>query len=171
MNYIDIIIIGVCAIAFLLGFKDGIIRKIIGTVGFFLAVIIAIRFSPFGGKAVSAITSIEPEFAEVLGGFLIFILIIVLTSVVKRLVHPHDKVNNLLNKIIGGIAGVLQVLIFLSAIFYLTGKFNFPSKAVQDKSLTYSTVQGVLPKAIDLLSSVKPKTPILPSVKPDKDSI
>jgi membrane protein required for colicin V production len=171
LNYIDIVIIGVCALAFLLGFKDGIIRKIIGTIGFFLAVIIAIRFAQYGGKAVHAITSIEPEFAEVLGGFLIFILIIVLSSVVKRLVHPHDKVNNLLNKIIGGVAGVLQVLVFLSAIFYLTGKFNFPSKVVQDKSLTYSTVQGVLPTAIELLSTVKPKTPILPSGKTDKDSI
>ena len=171
MSYIYIVIIGICALAFLLGFKDGIIRKIIGTLGFFLAVIIAIRFSPVGGKVVGAITSIEPEFAEVLGGFLIFIVIIVLTSVVKRLVHPHDKVNNLLNKIIGGVAGVLQVLIFLSAIFYLTGKFNFPSKAVQDKSLTFSTVQGVLPKAIDLLTTVKPKSTILPAAKPDKDSI
>jgi membrane protein required for colicin V production len=171
LNYIDIVILAVCTLAFLLGFKDGIIRKIIGTIGFFLALIIAIRFAQFGGKTVHAITSIDPEFAEVLGGFLIFILIIVLTSVVKRLVHPHDKVNNLLNKIIGGVAGVLQVLVFLSAVFYLTGKFNFPSKTVQDKSLTYSIVQGVLPKAIDWLSTVKPKAPVLPAVKQDKDSI
>ena len=158
MNYLDIVILLVCGVAFLLGFKDGFVRKIIGTVGFFLAVFLAIRFSPFGGSIVHKVAGIEPEFAQVLGGFVIFILCIVGTSLVKRLIHPFDKVNNMINRIVGGMAGVLQILIFLSALFYLTNVFKFPSEKDRANSFCFPTVQSVLPKTIHLIHSVTPKS-------------
>ncbi len=157
MNSIDIIIIIACVIAFILGYKDGFVRKLIGTVGFFFAVYFGIKFSSFGGDAVNKIMTVEPEFARVLGGFFIFVFTIVIVAITKRLVHPFDKVNNLINRIVGGVVGTLQILVFLSAAFYILNIFSYPSQESRNKSLLYSSVHVILPKTIHLITNVSVK--------------
>jgi membrane protein required for colicin V production len=156
LNFLDIVIILFLAVTFILGFKDGFVRKLIGTVGFFLSVYLGIKLSGYGGVVLGKLLSVEPEFARVLGGFFIFVLCIIITSIIKRLVHPFDKVNNLINRIVGGVVGSLQILIFLSAAFYLMGIFNYPPKETREKSLLYPKVSSVLPKAFELITNVAP---------------
>ncbi len=154
MSSIDIIILIACVIAFILGYKDGFVRKLIGTVGFFLAVYLGITFSTFGGDAINKVMTVEPEFARVLGGFFIFVLTIIIAAVTKRLVHPFDKVNNLINRIAGGAVGTLQILIFISAVFYIMNIFSYPSKESRDKSSLYPFVRRILPKTIHTITNV-----------------
>lgn len=156
MSFLDIVIFVLCAIAFVLGYKDGFVRKLIGTIGFFLAVYLGIKFSVPGGTFLTKIMGVEPEFARVLGGFFIFVLVIFITSLIKRLVHPFDKVNNLINRIVGGAVGTIQILFFLSAIFYFMNIFGSPAKESRDKSLLYGTVSSILPKAIDTVTGGAP---------------
>jgi membrane protein required for colicin V production len=156
LNFLDFVILLFVIVTFILGYKDGFVRKLIGTVGFFLAVYLGIKLSGLGGTVLGKLLNVEPEFAHVLGGFFIFVLCIVITSVIKRLVHPFDKVNNLINRIVGGVVGSLQILIFLSAAFYLLGIFNYPAKETREKSLLYAKVSAVLPKAFEIITNVSP---------------
>ncbi|MBI2417739.1 MAG: CvpA family protein, partial [Ignavibacteriales bacterium] len=144
------------AIAFVLGFKDGFVRKLIGTAGFILAVYFGIKFSTYGGKLLHNIANIEPELAHVMGGFVIFLLVIVIASILKRIIHPFDKVNNMINRIVGGIVGVLQILVFLSGIFYILGRFDVPAQPVREGSLFYSPVNKTLPALIGAIRGVRP---------------
>ena len=59
MNFIDIIIIVAIAIGFLLGFKDGFVRKLVGIIGFITAVTIALLFSSFVGRLIESTFGIE----------------------------------------------------------------------------------------------------------------
>ena len=59
MNFIDIIIVIAIAIGFLLGFKDGFVRKLVGIIGFITAVVVAIFFSSHLGRIIESFFGIE----------------------------------------------------------------------------------------------------------------
>lgn len=156
MNLVDLIILIIALIGFALGYKDGFIRKLVGFIGFILAVYLSIQFASMLGKALENVFGIEYYLSELIAGAAIFILIIVVFAVLKRLIHPHDKVNNLVNQIIGGIIGMLQILFFLSAALYILNVFNVPSNNSKKNSLTYKPVYGIIPATIDLVSNYTP---------------
>lgn len=158
MNFIDIIIIAAIVIGFILGFKDGFIRKLIGIIGFILAVLAAVFLSTPVGRFIESAFSIEFYLAEILGGVLIFVAIMVVFTILKRVIHPFDKVNNLINQLVGGFVGVLQLLIFLSSLFLLFNIFNFPDKTTQKSSMLYETTYGIIPATLGLLKNYTPDT-------------
>ncbi|MFA6597234.1 MAG: CvpA family protein [Ignavibacteriaceae bacterium] len=156
MNYLDIIF-GIIAIAaFILGFKDGFVRKLIGSLGFFLAIFLGIFLSEPFGKILNTVMGTEKYLAEIMGGFMVFLTVILITSVLKRVIHPFDKVNNLMNRITGGVVGVIQIVYFISAALYLLHIFKVPAEKDQKKSFSYSTLYKLLPKTIDYIGEYTP---------------
>jgi len=172
LNILDIIIFVVVVAGFILGYKDGFVRKVIGLIGFGLAVFLAIKFSDLSGRYIENLFGIEFYLSEIIGGILIFLLIIFATSVLKRIVHPFDKINNLLNQIIGGVVGIIQILYFLSAVLFLLNIFNFPSQKVTDSSLFYKPVYSIIPATIEIIKNYTPETKkIIKEYINDKDSV
>lgn len=172
MSLIDIILIVLLLIGFLLGFKDGFVRKIIGLAGFALAVYLSIKFADPVGKSLEEITGIEFYMAQILAGFLIFILIIFITAIIKRVVHPFDKVNNIINQLLGGIFGIIQILFFLSAVLYILNIFNVPDEESKKSSLLYKSVYNIIPLTINYLKNYTDDSKkIIKDYIKDKDSI
>ncbi len=158
MNLLDIIIIVIALIGFILGYKDGFIRKLIGLIGFGLGIYLAVKFAGDLGKILEKIFGIEIYLSEIIAGILIFLFIIFLSSVIKRVIHPFDKVNNLINQIIGGTVGTIQILFFVSALLFLMNIFNAPAKKIKNSSLFYSKVYRIIPSTVDYLNNYTPKT-------------
>lgn len=156
MNFLDIILFAFIVLAFILGFKDGFVRKLIGSIGFFLGIFLAVRFSTMLGKVIFSVTGIELYLADIMGGFLIFIVTVIVASLIKRVVHPFDKVNNLINRIVGGIIGIVQILFFLSAALYILNIFSVPSAQGKDGSYLYSHIYKIIPSTIDIISDYEP---------------
>ncbi len=156
MNLLDLIILVIALIGFTLGYKDGFIRKLVGFIGFVLAVYLSIIFASQLGKAIENAFEIEYYMAELIAGAVIFILIIVTFAFVKRLIHPHDKVNNFVNQLVGGTIGMLQILFFISAALYILNVFNVPSNTSKKNSLIYKPVYSIIPVTIDLVSNYTP---------------
>ena len=157
MILLDILIVATIVIGFILGFKDGFIRKMVGLIGFILAIISAVFFAGKLGKIIESVFGIEYYLAEIIGGLLIFIFIIAVFTILKRIVHPFDKVNNLLNQIVGGIVGAIQILYFLSAIFIIVNIFNLPEKQTREDSLFYKSTYQVIPLTIEYVSNYTPE--------------
>ena len=151
-----LIIIGVI-VGFILGFKDGFVRKLIGIIGFVLAVVAAVFFAGKLGLLIESIFGIEYYLAEIIGGLVIFISIITIFVFLKRVVHPFDKVNNLINQIVGGVVGAIQILYFLSAIFIIVNIFDLPDKDTRQKSIFYNSTFNVIPFTIQQLSYYTPQ--------------
>jgi len=95
-----------------------------------------------------------------------------ITSILKRVIHPFDKVNNMMNRLTGGVVGVIQIVYFVSAALYLLHIFKVPSEKDQTKSISYSTLYKLLPKTIDYIGEYgpNPKTSIKELII-EKDSI
>ena len=156
MNLVDAVIIIITLIGFILGFKDGFVRKLIGFTGFVLAVILAINFASGLGVYIETALGIEYYLSELIAGAVIFIGTLVLFAVLKRVIHPFDKVNNLVNQAIGGVIGMIQILFFLSAVLYILNVFSVPSESAKKDSLVYAPVYGIIPGTINLISDYTP---------------
>lgn len=160
MTYIDYIIIVIVLVGFLLGFKDGLVRKIIGLIGLILGVFFAIEFSSEVGSFLIPIFNDEIYFANIVSGFIIFFLTIFIASIVKRIIHPLDKVNKFVNQLLGGITGAIQIIVFISGFFLFLSIFNFPDKSTKEESLLYNGIAGIVPGAIDFVLGDHSKTKI-----------
>ena len=137
MILLDALIIIAVIVGFILGFKDGFIRKLVGLAGFIIAIFAAVFFAGKLGQMIENLFGIEYYLAEIIGGVVIFFTILTIFMFLKRVVHPFDKVNNLINQIVGGIVGSVQILFFLSAIFIIVNVFDEPDEATREKSLFY----------------------------------
>jgi len=172
VTILDIIIIIALLIGFILGYKDGFVRKLIGLIGLAIAIFLAVLFSAPFGRMIESVLGIEFYLSEIIGGVVIFLLIMVVIAIVKRIVHPFDKVNNLLNQVLGGAVGFIQILFFLSAVFIILKIFNLPSENTAKSSLIYSSVYSVIPKTIDYLQKYTPDSrKIIKDYINEKDSI
>ncbi len=156
MNIVDLIIFIIVVIGFILGFKDGFIRKLIGFIGFIAAIFLAIKYSSQLGKILENTFAIEYYLSELIAGVIIFVGIIIIFVILKRVVHPYDKVNNLVNQLVGGFMGMIQILFFLSAALYILNIFNVPSNNSKKSSLVYKPVYNIIPASIDLVSRYTP---------------
>lgn len=158
MNIIDILIVVALVIGFILGYKDGFLRKLIGFVGFILAIVFAALFKDNFGLFLEKHFDIEYYFAEILAGILIFFTTILIFSILKRIIHPFDKINSLLNKLVGGFIGGLQILFFVSAIFLFLDIFNFPEEKTRKNSMFYENTYSVVPSTFNLIKGYTPDT-------------
>ena len=158
MNLIDIIIAVVVVVGFILGFKDGFVRKLIGLIGLGIAIYLAEKYAPIIGTVINDYFGIEFYLSKIIGGVVIFFTVIVTFAILKRLVHPFDKVNNLINQITGGIVGSIQILFFLSAVFYILNIFNAPSQKVKKSSMFYQKVYNIIPITINYITQYTPET-------------
>ena len=151
MNYLDYIIIVIALIGFLLGFKDGLIRKIIGLIGLIAGIGLAFEFSDDLGKILTPFFNQDDYLSNIISGILIFLVVVLIASIIKRIVHPLDKVNRFLNQFIGGLIGSAQLILFLSGLMLFLDIFSFPAKEVQNNSLFYKPVHNIIPTAFDLV--------------------
>ena len=157
MILLDALIIIAIIVGFILGFKDGFIRKLVGLIGFVTAIIAAVFFAGKLGLLIESLFGIEYYLAEIIGGVVIFFSILTIFMFLKRVVHPFDRVNNLINQIVGGLVGSIQIIYFLSAIFIIVNIFDEPDTATREKSLFYYSSYEVIPKTIHYLSQYTPQ--------------
>lgn len=156
MNAIDIIIIIGVLTGFILGFKDGFIRKLIGILGFALAIIAAALFAGKLGTMIESVFDIEFYFAEIIGGVALFFGVILVFTLLKRIIHPFDRVNNIINQLVGGLVGIVQILFFISAVLLILNIFDLPDSSAKKSSAFYEDTSQLLPLTIDYLSNYTP---------------
>ncbi len=171
MILFDILIVIALFIGFVLGYKDGFVRKLIGLIGLAAAVVLAILSASSLGRFLETTTGIEFYLSEIIAGALVFILIMIFISVLKRIVHPFDKVNNLINQLLGGAVGVIQVSFFLSAVFVILKIFDMPNEQTAKEAIIYPSVYKIIPFTIDYLQQYTPDSrKIIKDYIIDKDS-
>lgn len=151
MSWIDIVVVLLTGASFYLGYKEGFIKKVFDIVGFFLGIFLAIKFAGAVGGVYKSLLGVADGSAGIIGGVTIFIFFQILTAIIVKATKIHDKVDHLLNKLVGGLIGATQVVIFLSAIFFFASKLSFPSETTTKSSLLYKTVTGVLPGIIEVI--------------------
>ena len=161
MNPVDLTVIATVLVGFILGYKDGFVRKLIGIIGFALAIVSAAVLKDDLGRMIENATGMEFYLADITGGVLIFFTVILIFTLLKRIIHPFDKVNNLINQLIGGVVGIIQLLFFLSAVFLLLNVFDIPGKKAEEESIFYNFTSRIIPATIEFLNDYTPQTKVI----------
>lgn len=158
MNYIDYILLAFILIGFILGYKDGLIRKVLGVAGLITAIVLAASYYNELGEKLVPMFNNELYLAKVVSAIVIFLGTIFLVSIIKRMVQPADKVSKFINNFLGGLIGIIQIVFILSVFMLILNILNFPNEEDQDESMLYSSVYSVLPITIEMFAGDDFKT-------------
>src|SRR5690554_7065825 len=121
MNWFDIVITLLLLVAFISGYKKGLVMQLVGLATIVLAAI-------FGGKLAASILpeinrfmEISPSFARVLSFLIAFGLIAVVISIIGRLIEKFIDLVSLsfLNRLLGCVIALGTIMVILSIVLNL----------------------------------------------------
>lgn len=158
MNWFDIVIAILLLIAFINGYRKGLIMQLVGLATIVLAAI-------FGGKLAAAIlpelnrlVNFTPDVAKVISFVLAFALIAAGISLVGRLIQRFIDVVFLsfINRLVGAVVAVGTMMVFLSVILNLVlmldkGEVAITPKTKQE-SFFFPRVEAVVPAIVPYLN-------------------
>lgn len=155
MNIVDIIILVLLIFGFLLGFVRGFTRELVSLIGIFAILILSfllknpisvflynnLPFFNFGGifKDISVINIL---FYETLAFIIVFFVLTILFKILVSITKVFEKILTatiilgIPSKILGGILGILQSLIYIFITLYILNLPVFNFKFVNDSKVS-----------------------------------
>ncbi len=157
LNWFDLIVLILLLIAFVNGYRKGLVMMLAGLVTVILAAI-------FGGKlAVRILPELQklfdmsPQLANVLSYVAAFLAIAVVLGLVAALVQKiFETVNlNFVNRLLGSVVSVATTTIVLSILLNLVLMLDSGERMikpdVKEKSFFYERIQAVVPAIVPYL--------------------
>jgi membrane protein required for colicin V production len=155
MNWLDIVLLVVLIISVVMGIRAGIIKVLFTLAGGIIGVVLAGRFSDSLG---SKMTFISDSGTAKIVAFIIILLLVMAAALILAFVIK--KVASLvllgwIDRIGGGILGLVLGAIFCGALVTIWVKFQGSSSAVTDSAISgflvdkFPLVLGLLPSDFD----------------------
>jgi len=156
MNEIDWAILIVLALSTVIGLMRGIVRELMAIVGWVLAIVLALRFSPMVGEAIP-LPSIDISIRTVFGALLLIVVVLFLCGMIGKLAGRALSAASISfeDRTIGAVFGFMRGIVIVCALIFLFGMtactktpywrnsvFIIPAERLIDYSLP------LLPKAI-----------------------
>ncbi|MGB9773107.1 MAG: CvpA family protein [Bacteroidota bacterium] len=159
MSSFDIIVLIVLAGFFIWGFVEGVIRKILSLAGAIIGIILAVRWAHDVGAFVSELIGVGSLAGEIVGFLFIVILTMAVANVLGRFATKISPgLLKLANKIIGGIVGVAEGFLVLSALILVLSIVNIPGKQTQQESRLYQPLKNFTPWLVKATTAFFPET-------------
>lgn len=158
MTVLDIIIITVVVIFGVLGYRDGVFRRVCSILGFWGGLIIAtLLMTPIGSLFIQWL-GFSKEAAYVVAFYFVFMTISGIEFVLyKKFFAPPDTIN-LGSRIIGIVFGIFQGTLVISLILVLLAVVNFPKTEIRKESIFYYSFFQAAPAIYDHTASWLPGT-------------
>jgi len=126
MIIFDIIILLILVAAFIFGIKKGIIRQVFGLLALFLGVYCAFKFSYWVGGYIIQWFNTGEQLTQGIAFALTFAVVVVVVMLFGRFVARLISFAALgfVDKILGGIFGLLKFTCILCVLFYIVQHFD-----------------------------------------------
>ncbi|MDG1743646.1 MAG: CvpA family protein [Polaribacter sp.] len=151
MNIFDIIITALLLFGFVRGLVKGLFVEVASLAALIGGVYGAIHFSYLISNFLKEYVTWNTEYISLAAFAITFILIIVVISLLGKALTKIANFASLgiINKILGGVFGVLKIGLILSVVFIFFGKMNetipFIKKETLDESILYRPVKKIAP--------------------------
>ena len=151
MNIFDIIITALLLFGFVRGLVKGLFVEVASLVALIGGVYGAIHFSYLISNFLKEYVTWNTEYISLAAFAITFIVIIVVISLLGKALTKIANFASLgiINKILGGVFGVLKIGLILSVVFIFFGKMNdtipFIEKQTLEESILYSPVKKIAP--------------------------
>ncbi len=161
MNLVDILIIIGVILYMILGYRDGVMKKIFGILGFWVGLIIATKYMQFVGGYFMNWFDLEESVADVLSFFCIFTLIAMIGNFTYRWYGKSTTESlNTFSRVGGAILGAAQGLVGVSLILLMLNIYDVPAEDVQNDSYFYNDTIQIAPSVFDFSTSWLPDSKI-----------
>jgi membrane protein required for colicin V production len=151
MNIFDIIITALLLFGFVRGLVKGLFVEVASLAALIGGVYGAIHFSYLISNFLKEYVTWNTEYISLAAFAITFIVIIVVISLLGKALTKIANFASLgiVNKILGGVFGVLKIGLILSVVFIFFGKMNetipFIKKETLDESILYRPVKKIAP--------------------------
>lgn len=152
MNVFDIVIAALLLFAFVRGIMKGLFAEVASLVAIVAGVYIAIHFSYQVEYFLNdSILKWSHQTNKIVAFAATFLGVVILVIFIGKILTKIADITSLglLNKLLGGLFGVLKVALILSVIFMFFGKVNktipFIDQKTLDASLLYKPVKEIVP--------------------------
>lgn len=151
MNYLDIILVIPIIWLGYRGFVHGLIIELATLVALVLGIYAGFHFSGYAATFLTEHFSMNEKYVSLVAFILTFIVVVVIVYLIGKLL---EKVVNMIalgfvNKLAGGIFGVIKAAVILSVIIYMVNLFDINQKIVTEKSkegsFLYKPVEAIVP--------------------------
>lgn len=146
------------------GLRKGLLRQVCAIVAVLAGIWCAFRFAGQIEGWVTQATGMENHWVTVIAYILAFLIAVLLMHLVETLAEKALKLVMMgwLNKLLGGVFGLLKYAVLLSGLIYLIDKVNgvlhlIPEAALADSQL-YHLLGGLLPSVFPSLAGTVPAT-------------
>lgn len=149
MGFLDVILGGLLLYGFIRGIWNGFFVELASLLSLLVGIYVAIKFSHFMTAMVGNHVSWNPKTIQISAFILTFILVVVAISFLAKILTNIASFAFLgwLNKLAGGIFGVLKTALIISISLKLFQKINtnntFAEKETLDNSVFYNPIQKI----------------------------
>ena len=176
MNIIDIIVGLLLVWAVWCGWRKGIILQVCSIAGLVIAIWLGFKF----GETVGLMAQIDPKMAAVGGFLIVFVVALILSSIISRMVRKLFRFAGLglLDRMLGTMLSVAKYTIMIGILLSAFNRLNANYKMVDDKvirsSVTFRPMMRLSEQVIPVMDWLKEQIPaeILPEqafdLKPGK---
>ncbi|HLF52363.1 CvpA family protein [Flavobacterium sp.] len=149
MGFLDIILGGLLLYGFIRGIWNGFFVELASLLSLLVGIYVAIKFSHFMKAIVENHVSWNPKTIQITAFVLTFILVVVAITFLAKILTNIASFAFLgwLNKLAGGVFGILKTALIISISLKLFQKINsnnsFAEKETLDNSLFYNPIQKI----------------------------
>jgi membrane protein required for colicin V production len=157
MNYIDIIIIAIIALAMVRGFMNGFVKEVASLAALILGIWGAIKFSSFTAAKLYDYFDMSGKYVGIVAFLVTMCLIAVLIQLMGMVIDKLVKAValGLVNRLLGIGFGLLKSVLILSIVFVVLNAIDirkpFLPKDKIEKSLLYSPISDIAPAIFPII--------------------
>jgi membrane protein required for colicin V production len=154
MNWFDLLTAILLLIAFIIGYRKGLIMQLVGLATIVLAAIFGGRMAGRILPEITRLTELSPDAAKVLSFVLTFALIAIVLSLIGRLIQKFIDVVFLsfINRLLGSViaAGTMMLLlsIILNLVLMLDKNQTVINREIRTESFFFKRVEAVVPAIV-----------------------
>jgi uncharacterized membrane protein required for colicin V production len=153
------IFLGIPIIIFtLLGWRDGIIRKLVACIALFAGLILGQIFMHDVGEILVETANISSSNASMYGFLIIFVGIAILQGLLYKILAGSYKIGGLADRLGGVVVGFIEGALFLSTLLLIFAFAGIPSRETAQSSSLYKSIVNIAPQALDFTSTAGPET-------------
>jgi len=136
MNWFDILVGILLLIAFVNGYRKGLIMQLVGLAILVMSAIFGGRLAENILPQINRLTELSPDVARVLSFILAFVLIAVILSLIGRLIQRFIDVVLLsfINRILGSVIALCTMMLFLSILLNLVLMLDHNETVIYNKT-------------------------------------
>jgi membrane protein required for colicin V production len=157
MNWFDLTIGILLLIAFIYGYRKGLVMQLVGLATIVLAAIFGGRLAGIILPGINRLVDISPEAARVLSFILAFVAIALVLSLAGRILERFINVVFLsfINRLLGAVIAIGAMMVVLSIILNLTlildSNEQVINKKTKEESFFFERVEVVAPAIVSYL--------------------